>query len=103
MPNNPSSQPTQPLTDAEPRSRFAFDAGAHAALLGLAPGETFRFDSGFVAERLPDEGFTMSFDSNGELTLVALLNADLTMRISAMRELKPRSALGLDQDGKGNG
>lgn len=99
--SDPSSQPTQPLTDAEPRSRFFFDAGARAALLALASGETFRFDSGFVAERLADEGFAMSFDSDGKLTPVALLNPDLTMRITAMRELKPRSALGLDQDGKG--
>lgn len=73
----------------QPHNRFFFDAGARGALIGLAPGETFRFDSGFIAERLPDEGFSMSFDSNGDLALVALLNPDLTMRITSIRELNP--------------
>lgn len=85
--------------NADPHNRFAFDAGARAALMRLASGETFRFDSGFVAERLPDEGFTISFESNGNLTQVALLNPDLTMRITSVPEIKPARSFGLGQDG----
>ncbi|PRY56466.1 hypothetical protein [Glycomyces artemisiae] len=72
------------MSAEQPHSRFVFDLPARAALTALAAGETCRFDSGIVAERLADGGFTLSYERAGALAPVAHLNADLTMKIDGI-------------------